>query len=63
MFQIQQFIDGRYRTIARKRSLSGAGLAAQTLTRPGMFRVLAPKGNLVILKGRKLASGNVRFVK
>lgn len=63
MFQIQQFINHKYRTVSRARSLGGAGLKAQSLVQTGKFRVLSPKGQLVILSGRVLPSGKVVFDK
>lgn len=62
MFQIQQFINHKYVTVDRKRSLSGAGLAAQkACVNDGAFRILSPRGKIV-RRGR-VTKGQIRWAK
>lgn len=62
MFQVQQFINHRYTPVGRSRSIGGAGLVAQNLTKTGRFIVTNSKGKTV-LKGLVTHSGKVRFDK
>jgi hypothetical protein len=60
VYTIQQYLRHAYRTATRAHSLGAAGLVVQGFKVPGKFRVLSPRGK-VVLSGRVQANGEVTF--